>query len=246
MFLKQRDQAAAATHSDKTQRQTEGSIWSNKKYTHSYILSLSLFRYVEIKNANSLLQKKKVLEMPRETERERASERKSSVVAVERERASSYKMFDYKTTAASTSLGGCSLSNCPAWQRVQKLQKAHGERLPVCVCVRATACNAHQYKCNARRLCPLRMPKQNKKETHAALVCEALPASWASATVHFICMSAYVCVCVAASFFVAVAETVQDGRLTNWTTGYLYLYRIVTPLASIADAQKDHAKNSLL
>jgi len=58
--------------------------------------------------------------MPRETERERASEterereRESCVVAVERERASSYKMFDYKTTAASTSLGGCSLSNCPA------------------------------------------------------------------------------------------------------------------------------------
>lgn len=81
----------------------------------------------------------------------------------------------------------------------------------VSVCVRVREC----MQCIPIPMQPstLRMPKQNKKETHAALVCEALPASTTEALCVCMRLCVKVCVSVAASFFVAVAQ--RDRRLTD-------------------------------
>lgn len=176
-------------------------------------------------------------------------------------------MFDYKATVRSTSrLGGCwvseqalpaarslcpclSLCHClsPPWQRLQKLThmqtvNRYRER------ARESKLQAMHSSTNTNATLAASFANgKTKQKENARCACvrsfAGFHREWVSLCVPpCLCMPVCVCEVVAASFL-SLSPGARDRRrrrrhrLANWTAGYLYLYRIVTPLASIADAQ---------
>lgn len=152
-----------------------------------------------------------------------------------RERAvlSGRQRFDYKP-AKSWVVASC------GWG--EKLQKAGYANVYLCVCVCLCRRERLQYQCS-RCECQ----KQNKKEAQNVPVCVAGNRIYAlSSSLSVDVFRRVRCICERLrlrlqAFFCRQRLRLWKPGLWDWLTaqpaGYLYLYRIATPLASIADAQ---------